>query len=191
MNRHFRSSLGACLCLVGSLFCAGASAQAIQDPINKSFSHQHAAPPSGNLPPGMIDGAKNPEKIPDSEAYALFFIHTANILTSPQTTSTQAQAQVNRVGLLPDDERTLVSALKAFKAQFESQVQLHNQAVMDATAHGLKPTSFIPERDALVKATRALLAKELTPAGVSTLDAHVQSEKRHMVISDPAALVSH
>lgn len=131
------------------------------------------------MPPGTIDGAKNPELIPDVVAYRLFFVAVA---TPPGPTADQQRrqtAKLARIGLTQADSQILISTLTTFYTQYPDFIKRENAAADQARAAGLPidVKASGARRDALVQSTLAGLKSALTPTGVEALEAHVQQEK--------------
>jgi hypothetical protein len=140
----------------------------------------------------VIDGATNPELIPDSVAYRLYFSVVALAPNAPAS-QTQAQAaHLRGIGLGDQDKTTLVTALATFATQHAALIKSYNDGVATAQTLGLSPAAnyaaFTVQQDALVQATRSGLGLAITPEGLARLQAHIQSEKRRMQIqAAPAA----
>lgn len=137
------------------------------------------------LPPGSIDGSKNPELIPDVVAYRLFFVAVA---TSPQPTEAQVRRQrafLGRIKLPDTDRRLLVSHLAKFRTEYEDFKARENDAADQQRAQGISvdAQASIARRDALVQRHIDELKRKLTPDGMAALNAHIQKEKRNMVIA--------
>ena len=78
------------LLLLASLLLAfevGAFAQMLPPDINMSDMHSAPSAP-------VIDGAKNPELIPDSTAYRLFFVTTADSATATDAEKVRHRAHL-------------------------------------------------------------------------------------------------
>jgi hypothetical protein len=69
---------------------------------------------SSNLPPGFIDGSKNPNQIPDAAAYRLVFLS----LTVPPSADSKALAKQSALmaqfGFSGADQTAMTSTMTAF-----------------------------------------------------------------------------
>lgn len=134
------------------------------------------APPGGL--PVLVDGSKNPEKIPDTLAYQHFF---AAVAAHPTPTAYEQGRQSTQLGplqLTAADRATLITALAGFQTQLDS---IASAVLVAATPDQL--TSLQAQKVALAAATLASLRQTLTPDGASRLDHHIQTRvKAHIVI---------
>lgn len=66
-------------------------------------------------PPGVIDSAKNPEKIPDVVAYALFF----DLIAGRQTEAEQnrIRSYLRQIGLGNEDSNALIAAAEEYRVR--------------------------------------------------------------------------
>lgn len=152
------------------VFCTGAPSQQV---------HHQESP--------VIDGAVNPELIPDLTAYRLWFTSVSRG-PNPSDAEVQRQSfQVNKTRMTADDQKILIGVLTTFKIQYQNLIQSFNEEATAAWSRHESPNfaAFVLQRDLLVQSTRDSLKGKLTPGGSMLLDAHIQSEKRHMHMSDP------
>ena len=91
-------------------------------------THAHSAPSVA-----MIDGSKNPELIPDSTAYRLFFVSVADGTNPSEDEIARHRAHLSRLGLKDVDEQSLAQVLKTFKTQYGDLIANYN---------GLADTTF-------------------------------------------------
>jgi hypothetical protein len=158
-------------------FAVGAFAQML--PPDVSMPEMHSA---ANVP--VIDGAKNPELIPDSTAYRLFFVSMAEGASPAAEEVARHQAHLARVQLNDTEGQLLVDALKTFKTQYDELVGHYNNLADLALQKGEAPdyNAFLKQREALVQSTRDELMLALSDEGLAKLDVFVQGEKRKMKI---------
>jgi len=139
--------------------------------------HQHL-----DVPVTVVDGAKNPELIPDSTAYRVWLVTVS--LPSNATDKERAfqQAHLRKLQLSGADYSTLLSVLSDFKDQYLTLIASFNESAKAALLHGSQPDqqSFLQLRDDLVSSTRASIAQRLSPDGAARVEAHVQGEKSHI-----------
>jgi hypothetical protein len=148
-----------------------------------------SAPPSPAVqpdPPGIIDGSKTPDLIPDEAAYRVVFIAFAEPANATDAQKTRFRAKLCPAGLRKDDEQALFSILSAFKKHTDD---LHAQAAVilarnpfphpDSTDYQQLLDLDRQARADFHEAMVALPAR-LSAAGVAKLDAYVKSQKRGM-----------
>lgn len=130
----------------------------------------------------VVDGAKNPELIPDSTAYRLWFVTVSLSPNSTPKQQTFQKAQLDKLQLMSADYQELVSALTEFKTQYLSLIASYNASAKAALLNGGQANlqSFLQQRDGLVSSTRAAIGLRLTEDGAARVDAHVQGEKRRI-----------
>lgn len=153
--------------LVLSVFALGTWAQT---------PHQH---PNATV----VDGARNPELIPDSTAYRLWLVAVSLPPNSSEQQRTFQRARLNKLELTSEiDSLQLLPILTDFKTQYLNMIALYNEAARATLAQGGIPDQklFLQQRDDLVSATRAAITQRLTPEGAASIDAHVREQKSHM-----------
>lgn len=154
----------------------GLNAQLLPDPLDTPHSaHVHTTAP-------VIDGATNPELIPDSTAYRLVFVVAADSANPTPDEVAQHTAYLGRLGMNDNDRQLLAETIRGFKTQYDDLAKNYNDAAQVAITNGEQPDigSFLAHREALVQSTRDKLKVVLTGGGLSALDAFVQREKRSM-----------
>lgn len=173
------------LVIVTAFVSVGFSAFAQQITSGSSPStHSHL----GLAPTQLIDGSVNPEKIPDSTAYRLFFL-VAGVPPNPKPGEQARQsAHLDKVGLSNEDNEVLIPILNEFRQKYADLIAQYHQSAQAALAQGQIPDSksFLVLRDNLVQATRNKLTT-LTPDGLAKLDQHIQHEKTHMKSIGPVS----
>ncbi|HEX4133763.1 MAG TPA: hypothetical protein VHY84_04005 [Bryobacteraceae bacterium] len=134
-----------------------------------------AAP--GGLPV-VVDGSKNPEKIPDTLAYQHFFAAFAAHPTPTAQEQGRQNAQLGPLQLAAADRATLVRTLAAFRVQLD---QIASAVLVAGTPVAL--AGLQTQKSTLVVTTLASLRQALTSDGASRLDQYVQTRvKAHIVI---------
>jgi hypothetical protein len=164
-----------CVSGVLLLWAGAANAQQMQQ-----MNHQQSA---------VIDGAVHPELISDLTAYRLWFLAVGR---GPNPTAAEVKhqaAQLKRTLLSAEDQQALIPVLTTLKVQYQSLIQTFNEGAKAALAQNENPdyAALVLQRDQLVQTTRDSLGGLLTPTGLALLDAHIQSEKKHMHTSAPNA----
>jgi len=149
-----------------SAFAVGAWAQ-------NSQPHQHSET--------VIDGAKNPELIPDSTAYRLWLITVSALPNATQQDRDRQRAHLASLQLSALDNLQLITILAEFKSQYNSLIERYNESAKAALAKGGQPDMklFLQQRDDLVQTTRAAITLRL-PESASRVDARVQEHKKHI-----------
>jgi hypothetical protein len=178
-NRRSWPATLAAVVFSGCLCLAPYSYAAAQDPAGP----KDAPPGAPILPPGTIDGSVTPELIPDSTASWLFF--TAASVKPNRSVNEQARqrALLAGAGLSHEDMIQVATILAEFRDQMTSLEQSYDTAMQAAQAsHSVAELDFTSQRDAVVSATRTVLAAKLSPGALKRLDRLIQSEKRRMKI---------
>jgi hypothetical protein len=137
-------------------------------------------------PPGMIDGAENPDLIPNEAAYRVVFLAFAEREDATDGERARYRAKIHPAGLGDDDETALFVILSAFKKQTDD---------LQAQATAILNKDPLPHPDSvdyqqlldLDKQGRAVfgeamsaLPARLSADGVVKLDTYVKGEKRRM-----------
>lgn len=144
------------------------------------------SPQAATDPPGTIDGAKNPELIPDEAAYQVVFLALAEHENATEAEKARFHGKIAAARLSSDDEQALFAILAAFQKQMEA-VQAQVSAIMAANPIPHPNSVGYQELMDLSKQYKAVFAEamsavpaKLSAEGVAKLDAHVKHEKRGM-----------
>jgi len=86
------------------------------------------------------------------------------------------------VGLAVNDLQPTITALAAFRSQYDAWLSRYNAA---ATAQGAKfdPTLYLQQREDLVQSMRDTLKRSISAKGMLRFDTHVQTEKKFMKVA--------
>jgi hypothetical protein len=178
---------------------------------SKSVSYSTSSPPQQKRqkkpdPPGTIDGAKNPEMIPDRVAYMLLFRFISNHRKN-ETEQKQIREYVRQIGLgkqrrcppsvtpedcsLPDvvSNDSDIDALIAAAESFQQRV-----SVLDAQAKEIKDrtwpnpraevmaqlTSLQRQKESLADELIASLSSRVSVAGLQRLSKHINQRIKHL-----------
>ena len=165
------------LTLAALAFVCNLNAQLLPDPLDPPHS-QHVHTPTTPV----IDGATNPELIPDGTAYRLVFVVAAESANPLPDEVARHSAYLGKLGMKDSDRQLLADALKVFKGQYDDLMKNYNDAAQVAMVHGQAPdtAALLRQREALVQSTRDKLKLLLTSEGITSLDAFVQAEKHSM-----------
>ena len=148
--------------------------------------HHHEMVTSGSIAalPGSIDGSKNPELIPDSTAYRIYF----GALTVDSDQKRQ-MAMIEAAHLSAADSQAVLSAAGRFSSMHQLFVNEANAAASTATRTGmlLPVTQLLSERENLGLSVMAMLQASLSARGLTQFRAFVQSKKKNIVLfSEPS-----
>jgi hypothetical protein len=121
---------------------------------------------SKSLPPGWIDGSKDPNLIPDRVAYRMVFLSLLLPNSPDQTAFARQQARLNRIGLSDTDKAVLMEALVTFGSDYSAwrRNQVKGQ---------IWP---------IVNQTQSQLQSQLSADGNAKFAAYVALAKTHMVL---------
>lgn len=135
--------------------------------------------------PGIIDGTKHPELVPDSAAYRLYLLTVAKPADATNAERARQRVILKWSGLGDQDIPYAVAVLADFRAQYDDLIKQYNDSVVQADKVGEQPdlATFLSQRDALVQSVRDRLKLDMSPASMTRLNAHVQFEKRFMKVA--------
>ncbi len=128
---------------------------------------------------GGVNGADNPELIPDATAYRLFF----RALTSDNNRTRQL-ALLNGANLSGGDLQSALNISQTFeslRAQLIAQVQAENNSAATSTASAR--AGLLAQRDAIGTTMQTLAMSRLTHEGYQKLNGFIQAEKRKMIMA--------
>jgi hypothetical protein len=128
------------------------------------------------LPPGFVDGSKNPTLIPDVVAYRLVFMSLTLKAPGDAKAIAKQGALLAQIGLLASDLTTVKNTMAAFSNSY-------------ATTAGLPVVGNVPGSPSvgvgvstLVQQYQGLLFSSLSTDGVTKLVTFVQAAKARMVV---------
>jgi hypothetical protein len=120
------------------------------------------------LPPGFINGAANPEQIPDSTARKLVLLSLRLPDSPDENAIARQEAHLRFIGLSGQDLAAAKTIINDFTAKYAGWA---TTAPRQATG-----------ADAIVNDTWTQLANRLSSSGLGTLLRFITTEKRHMVV---------
>lgn len=126
------------------------------------------------LPPGFVDGSKNPELIPDTAAYRLVFLSLTVSPSADEKALAKQGALLAQVGLSEPDATTMKQTVAAFGNDY-SAWRARSSSVAIATQSEA-------ERTALVRQYQTLLFAKLSANGAVQLVQFVQRAKKRMAV---------
>jgi hypothetical protein len=137
-------------------------------------------------PPGTVDGAKNPELIPDNDAYRVVLLAVAEPEDASDAQKARYQAKIASAGLSADD----AEAFRVILAALQTQLDALNAQASQILARDPLPYAGTPDYQQLVELSKqrqpvfaeamSALPARLSADGVAKLQAYVQNEKRRM-----------
>jgi hypothetical protein len=161
-------------------------------------------PTNSNDLPGTIDGAKNPELIPDAVAYSAIFRLLSNRRTEDEVI--KARAYVKQMGLgkhncracppAIDTPESDVDALLAAAEEFYQRISVLDQQVAEIKDRTWpSPTAAImaqlaglqQQREAVATQVAASLPTRLTPEGMQRVSKHINEhvKQRLKLVPEP------
>ncbi len=136
-------------------------------------------------PGGMIDGSTEPDLIPDSAAYRLYFLSVTVTANGTDAERARQAAVLRYSGVADQDLPPAVGTLADFRASYDQLVAQYNDSVAQADKEGRAPdlATFLSRRDALVQSLRDALKVNLSARSMARLDTHVHQQKRFMRVA--------
>jgi tRNA-binding EMAP/Myf-like protein len=139
-------------------------------------------------PPGTIDGAKNPEMIPDDVALRMIVLAVAEPTNASEEQKQRARAKIASIGLSDED----AAAFLALLAQFQDEVDAVDKRVAEiyqATPFPDPASTVYKElvdlgnqKDQLATDAVAAIPAKLSQNGLTKLGAFLPQAKRGMKI---------
>jgi len=137
-------------------------------------------------PPGTIDGAKNPELIPDDVAYRMVLLGIAEPENATDAQKARFQAKIASAGLNGDDTQALLGILGTFQSQLDA-LNAHTNLILASdpiplagTPDYQKLVDLGKKREPVFTQAMSALPARLSADGAAKLLAYVQNQKRGM-----------
>jgi hypothetical protein len=150
------------------------------DPVTQSN------PQARTDPPGTIDGAKNPELIPDDVAYRAVLLGIAERENATDQEKARFEAKIASAGLSADDKLALLVILAAFQKQMDAL----NAQISEVLQRDPVPLAGTPDYQQLVDLTKdrepifvealSAIPARLGAEGAAKFQAYIQNQKRNM-----------
>ena len=141
----------------------------------QSPPHQHPAT-------AIIDGAVNPDLIPDAVVYRLY-LFTVSTRQSPTQVDQECQhAHLMRTGLSDADRQVFVGVLSGFRGKYDALEAAYN-ALASANSNA-DISTLLTQLDDLVQSTRNTINAQLSSQGAARLNAFVLAEKKNMKVQN-------
>ncbi len=143
-------------------------------------------------PPGTIDGAKNPELIPDHVAYRMIVLAVAEPADATDEQKERARAKINAIGFSEDDAASFLTLLGDFQTQAEAvdrqvaEVLVRAPIPHPASTDHRQLVDLGKQRDQLLNDTVAAFPARLSEDGLVKLQAFLAQAKKGMkIVPDP------
>ena len=165
------------------------AARAAGEPYKQALeaAPQDAAQHAGHLTPNqelpvVVDGARNPERIPDWMAYRHFIRLNSLPGDAPPDAHARRDALLRRVGLSPGDRAALVRVFRGKKEALDAISQrrarlTESSKAAESRRRGLR----LDEKHVFDTAQQEALGA-LSPEGAQQLARHIQDMKKSIVI---------
>ncbi len=133
---------------------------------------------ANSLPPGFVDGSKNPDQIPDSAARRLVLLSLALPASADQQAVSRQVARLKFIGLSGPD----VPAAQAVIAQFGVQYSAWMAANGSGGSRSASQAPAAGPVEAVVEGAWAALSGRLTPGGAAALSRYLARAKSRMIV---------
>jgi hypothetical protein len=147
---------------------------------------QPQPPPPQPDPPGTIDGAKNPELIPDEVAFRLVFLGLAEREEATEAENARFRAKIASAGLDEEDTEALFRVLANFHKQLDElnakaqEIRSRNPIIQAGTPDYEQLVELSKQRDPVYAEAMSAVPARLSLMGMDKFHAYVQKEKRRM-----------
>lgn len=164
-----------------------ASPQSDSTQTQATTTSQPAAAPKTD-PPGTIDGAKNPELIPDEVALRMIVLAVAESADAPPEAKARARAKLNPIGLSDEDATAVLDLLADYQSQADAVGQQEAAVLLSAPMPHPDSTAYKQlvdlgkQKNDLVTSAVAALPMKLSAEGRQKLAAFLPQAKRGMKI---------
>ena len=135
-------------------------------------------------PPGTIDGAKNPELIPDEVAYRMLFLGVAEREDATDEQKARARGKIAPAGLSEEDAEAFLRLMADFHKEMTA-VLAENAKIRERNPFPDRLSTDWPivvglrkRMEANALNTMAALPARLSPEGMAKLQAHLAEVKR-------------
>lgn len=156
-----------------------------QDP---TATAQPQAPVGSPDPPGTIDGAKNPELIPDEVALRMIVLAVAEPANATEEQKERARAKLNPIGLNEEDVAAFLNLLAEFRTQADAldkqvaEIRVRAPIPHPASVEYRQLVELGRQKHQLVTDCVAALPARLSEDGLTKLSVHLPQAKRGMKI---------
>jgi hypothetical protein len=170
------------LCLSGAVSWKIRAASPSNPPATE---HKHSQDVTVNeVSAGQIDGAKNPELVPDNTAYRLVLMSLTVPARALQADTDRQNSHLYRLLLPKPDHDALTVTIADFRDKYAALVDAYNQEATAALEKNeiadVKP--FLAKREALINDTRNALSAGLSDTAMAKFHSYVMGQKSFMLI---------
>lgn len=154
----------------------------------ETTAQQTPAPVPTQDPPGTIDGAKNPELIPDEVALRMIVLAVAEPPDATDEMKERARSKLNPIGLDEDDAIAFLALLSEFQGQAEDLDEQANAILVRAPIPHTASTDYSSlveigrQRDQILSNAVAAIPVRLSAQGLERLMAYLPQAKRGMKV---------
>ena len=147
---------------------------------------QEASP--GADPPGTIDGAKNPELIPDEVAYRMIVLAIAEPANATDAATERARAKLGPIGFSEDDAAAFLTLLSEYQTQADTldkqaaAVYLRSPIPHPASTDYQQLVELGKQKSQLAANAVAAIPARLSEDGVEKLRIYLPQAKKGMKI---------
>ncbi len=137
-------------------------------------------------PPGTIDGAKNPELIPDDVAYRLVLLAIAEPQNATDAQQARFRAKIASAKLGEEDILALLQVLGTFQGQLDAltaqanAITAVNPRPYPGSVDYQKLLTLSQQRQPVFEQAMSALPARLSSSGLAALQTYVQNAKRGM-----------
>jgi len=142
-----------------------------------------AIPPD---PPGTIDGARNPELIPDAVALRMIVLAVAEPADATEAQKERARAKLRPIRLSENDATTFIELLAEFRAQADaldeqvSEIYVRAPIPHPASTDHRQLVELANKKNQLVSDTVAAIPARLSEDGLVKLGSYLPEAKKGM-----------
>ena len=158
-------------------------------PQTETIAPVQQAVPITSDPPGTIDGAKNPELIPDEVALRMIVLAVAEPVDATEQMRERARAKLNPIGLSEDDTAAFLGLL----ADYQTQIDALDKQVADIYVRAPIPNTASTDykqllelgnqKDRLTNNAVSAIPAKLSQGGFTKLLAFLPEAKKGMKVT--------
>ncbi len=176
--------------LLGGILIVGTAAAPQSETVTSAEQTAAISPD----PPGTIDGAKNPELIPDEVALRMIVLAVAEPADATEEQKERERAKLRPMGFNEDDAATFVGLLSEFRTQLHGLDQQAAEVYVRAPIPHPASTEYEllidlgKQKDRLIANTVAAMPAKLSAEGFERLQAFLPEAKKGIKIFPDANL---
>lgn len=168
------------------LCCSAFASTAIPARATATASATGQASPARADPPGTIDGAKNPELIPDEVAYRLVLLALAEPENPTDAQRARFQTRIASAKLSEEDSKAFLPILGTFQKQLDAlnaradQIRARNPIPLAGTPDYQSLVDLSKQREPVFVEAMSGVPARLSAEGYAKLQTYIQNAKRGM-----------